>query len=31
VRVAGSGPAAGAILVMLGCLSAYVGGQLAKR
>jgi hypothetical protein len=31
VRIGGSAPAVGAIVVMIGCVSAYVGGQLAKR
>jgi hypothetical protein len=31
VRVHESTVAAGAIVVMIGCISAYIGGQLARK
>lgn len=31
VKTSSHGPAVGAVLIIAGCVSAYVGGQLAKR
>jgi len=31
VKSDGSAPAIGAVMIIAGCASAYIGGQLAKR